>query len=278
MSNGFSHHRFFGTIQPINLPKTLGRSLFTPENQGNTTRCAAYASAANHRYATGFRMSPDRQAICIGKVQGFTVDSGGSDPNAAMKAGRDYGYLLWDTAKLHLETDGILTTGDERNWPTEQISPIDDRDISFLKVDGNNDIFDNIRSAIFQSFDSTTQMGNGVQAFGRWYMEWDRYIIPEQYQTFSGYHSWIFIDFTEVNGIQYLIAQNSYGTSIGQGGFHLFPRSVINKEFSASGTTLKIPKAITPLQLAIAKQSTPFGIIQRQILKIWYLISDSFGL
>lgn len=277
-SDKFSHNLFYGTVNPLQLPKTLGRALRTPENQENTTRCAEYASAVNAGYARGFRFSPDRQVPVVSSIQGKPVDSGGSDPNAVMKAGRDYGYILFDSAARSLEKDGMEYSGDAHYWPDEQLKPQDTRDISFLKVDGTLDIFDNTRSTLFLSYDAKTALGPGVQAFGKWYNEWTgAYEIPQHYETFVGYHSWLFVDFTELNGIQYLIAQNSYGPNVGNGGYHLFPREVVNREFSIWGTTLKVPKPISVLQIAVAKQETVYGRIQRAIISIWYSLSTIYG-
>lgn len=282
-SDNFSHDLFYGTINPLQFPKTLGRALRTPENQHNTLRCAEYASAVNAGYARGFRFSPDRQVPIVSKIQGSSVDNGGSDPNSVMKAGRDFGYLLYEKATLSLEKDGIEQTGFSISWPAEELTPQDDRDISFLKVDGTLDTFDCIRSALFSSYDSNTKLGAGVQAFGKWYGEWTHaYIVPTDYNQFAGYHSYLFVDFTEVNGIPYLIAQNSYGTDAGNGGYHLFPREVINREFPKqgllpTGTTLKIPRPISAEQIALAKQETVYGRIQRMILQIYYSLSELYG-
>jgi hypothetical protein len=94
---------------------------------------------------------------------------------------------------------------------------------------------------------------------------------------FAGYHAYLFIDWCEIGGKLYLVAQNSAGTLMGDNGFLYFPREVVNREFAKWGTALKILKPLTPEQIALAKGETPAGRIQRLIVQAWYLLSDKFG-
>lgn len=259
-SKKFSHHALFGTTTII--PKTLGKAVRMPEDQGNTMRCAAYAGAVNGGYIRGQRMSPEWQVKKIGEIQGFAVDTGGSDPNAAMKSQTNpWGYVT------------------DTEWQANDEAHAGERgNIGYVKVDGPLDLFDDIRSALTLAYDPVTKLGASVQAFGKWYTEWTYASpIPQTYTKFAGYHSYLFVDFTEVNGVPYLIAQNSYGTAAGNGGYHLFPRDVVNREFSLSNTSLKIPKPLTVEQYQLARQETSAGYIQRMIIEIWYIISTKFG-
>src|SRR5262249_46544734 len=106
-SRKFSHHQFFGTVAPQNLPSTLRRPLRSVEDQQQTVRCTGYGSAVNGGYIHARRFSPDWQAGKIGQVQGVNVDVSGGDPNATMKAQCDYGYLPIENAPLSLEKDGL---------------------------------------------------------------------------------------------------------------------------------------------------------------------------
>lgn len=120
-----------------------------------------------------------------------------------------------------------------------------------------------------------------MHAFGRWFSEWTdpaKDIVPTHYDNFVGWHAYLFIDWCIIDGIEYLIAQNSYGPDAGDNGFLYFPREVVNREFALRGTALKIPTgALTKEQIELAKQETIAGRIQRMILDIWHALSEGYG-
>ena len=60
-------------------------------------------------------------------------------------------------------------------------------------------------------------------------------------------------------------------------GFLYFPREVVNREFAKWGSALKILKPMTAQQIALAKEESTAGYIQRLIIQAWYLLSDRFG-
>ena len=279
-SRNFSHHRLFGTASPLTLPDTLGRPLGPIENQGNTLRCTGYGSATNGYYIHRRRFSPDWQAAKVGQIQGKTVDGNGGDPNACMKSMRDYGFLPLEAAPYSLAKDGVAGSGWDR-WTPDLDKKAIDHIGGFVRIDGPADIFDNIRSALFKAYDPKTKTGACVDAFGAWYYEWTytpRGFIPSNFATFAGYHRYIFVDWKTIDGVPFLIAQNSYGVEAGDKGLHYFPRDVVNREFSKWGTSLKIVKTLTADQIALAKEESIYGRIQRAIFDILFIISEKFGL
>jgi hypothetical protein len=73
------------------------------------------------------------------------------------------------------------------------------------------------------------------------------------------------------------LPQNSAGPVLGDKGFLYFPREVVNREFAKWGSALKILKPMTAEQIALAKEESTAGLIQRLIIQAWYLLSDKFG-
>jgi hypothetical protein len=140
---------------------------------------------------------------------------------------------------------------------------------------------------------STLQLSPGkgavVQAFSASYAEWFNPlrataagalvagIVPANYQAFAGYHAFLFIDWCEIDGELFLIAQNSAGPLLGDKGFLYFPSEIVNREFAKWGSALMILKPITVQQIALAKEESTTGYIQRLIIQAWYLVSDRFG-
>lgn len=276
-SDNFSHERFFATPDISTLPSTLGRPLLKPEDQLYTQRCAAYAGSKNGEFIHGVRMSPEWQAKQIGEIQGKAVDIEGSDPNAAMKSQtfRDGGYLPYDHSPVTLEKDGLSQSVD----PFFFSEPLDEEakrygNAGFVKPSGGKDIFDSIKLTLYTQYDPLKKCGPCVQAFGRWYNEWMSTVIPDTYVSMAGFHSWLFVDWIiEEDGTEYLLGLNSYGERVG---YQSFTRATVNREFSRGNTSLKIPVPLTPEQIALAKEETPFGFLQRQINDLWYFISTRF--
>ena len=281
-SKKFSHHKLFGTVPQATLPETLGRPRQHVFNQGMTLRCTGYGSAANGSYIHGRAFSPDWSAYKIGVKQGKSVDEGGGDPNATMKHQRDDGFLPLEDAPYSLERNGAQGSGMYAGWPAELDEKAKKFDTvpGFVRVDGPYDTFDNIRVALHLACDPVTKFGATVDAFGRWFAEWSsapRGIVPSTYKSFIGYHRYIFIDWVTIDGKEYLVAHNSGGTGIGDGGFFYFDRDTVNREFSQWGTTLKIVKTLTPEQIAEAKKETTLGRAWRALIDLWYVISLIFG-
>ncbi len=276
-SKKFSHHIFFGTAPAVSLPATLGRVLRTVENQYTYNRCAAYASALNGGYIRGQRMSPDYQAAKITQEQGFSIDLDGSQTDATMNVQIDYGYLPYASSPLTVETNGAASADPTKYPKSLDATAQQYRDEGYVTVDGPNDTFDNIRSALSLAYDPLTGQGAVVQVFGRWFKDWTSSpggVISTASQ-FLGYHSYDIVDWTIMNGIPYLIIQNSWGIGAGNGGYFFIPRTIVNLEYPKNAQ-LKIPKPLTPEQINLAAQETSWGAIQRAIINIWYTISKEF--
>lgn len=275
LSKNFSHERFFGSV--ANLPKSLNRPKIRPQDQKGTLRCTGYGSAHNGEFIEGRKMHPDWHAAKIGQIQGRSVDINGADPNACMKSMRDYGFLPYEFGIHSLEKDGVEGSGWDK-WPSGLDGNAIDRIPGFVRVDGPFDHFDNIRNALYQAYDPKVKRGACVDAFGRWFGEWTyAHVIPKQYSSFAGYHRYLFVDWLVDGTNEYLVACNSYGTEIGIGGYHYFPREVVNREFSQNGTSLKILKVLTAEQIAEAKKMTPIGQLWRAIVQAWYAISEIYA-
>ncbi len=279
----FSHHKLFGTIRPAELPPTLDRPEGYLHNQMDTLRCTGYGSAANGECMAGVVMSPDWAAYKIGKKMGESVDTAGGDPNATMKHMRDDGFLPLNKAPFNLSRDGVDGSGFDAAWPKELDgeAALWDTVPGFVKIgdsDSRTDIFDEIRSALQKAYDPVMRLGAAVDAFGPWYDEWTHApggIVPTANRYFAGYHRWIFTDWVTINGVPYLKCKNSYGVKMGLRGFYLFPREVVNREFSLPNTSLKICKTLTLAQMEMARREDVYGRIQRFINDIWYALSTS---
>ncbi len=90
------------------------------------------------------------------------------------------------------------------------------------------DTFDAIRSAIVQQncplvagllwYDSFTQTQQGI--------------VPEVFTSPLGYHAVKIAGFKQINGVDYLVIQNSWGTGYGDNGLFYFSRALSNEVFN----------------------------------------------
>lgn len=254
-------HPHFGSIDIAVLPTTLGRLRVTPKNQGATLRCAAYAGARNGMNIHGFDTSTDWQANKIGRLQGTSVDVGGSDPNAAMdsqmfvKGGGYLPNLSWNPA----------------NPASCDIEAEDYGELAYVKPNDGKDVFDSMKIALYKAYDFDKKRGAAIQAFTGWYKAFDAtYIATTDFGTLGGYHSYDFEDFDIKNGQEVLAFPNSYGGNVWDGGYQYMTRDVVNKLFSGWGQSYKQPVPMTDEQLTEAKKQTPIGKLWFSFLQIYY--------
>lgn len=246
------------------LPVSLFRRRFECLNQGESSRCAAYAAVANGMYIHGQVFSVDWQVNKIARIQGYDVDGAGSNPNAAMNSqmySKEGGYLPVNMWTL---TAPALLDRYAQDYSNK----------AFVKPASGKDVFDSICMEIQRSYDPGKGLGAGVQMFTEWHDTFNR----EEIRSFGnrlGWHSYLIIDFNRTDADEnnhYLVLQNSYGRAIGGNGYQKLYRSMVNDLLSRWGNSCKIPVELTKEQLELAKQETPLGRIQRQLINAFYAI------
>jgi hypothetical protein len=267
----FTHTALFGAATPTEFPKSLNRERRAVKNQGSSLSCTAQAVAAASEYQENLPFSAAWQWAQICKALGTYVPSG-ADPRTAMETARRLGSLPLHRARYAFPNDDAQVIGNWDNWGPELFVDAEPfRKAAYVRIDNNPvfDTFDDIRYALLQGRDRNEV----VLAFGTWYHEWAQPFVPASYESFAGYHAYLFIDWIEKAGTPYLVAQNSYGETLADQGFHYFPRGVINREFSKWGTGLYIFKDLTPEMIAAAKDIGPLGELVRSIIRAWELLA-----
>jgi hypothetical protein len=280
---GFSHKKYFGAANITLLPPDgLHRARRPVENQLSTLRCGPTQAVVGNAYIRRVRFSPEYQTVKISLQQNRPVDDYGSEPKAVMNSLRDDGSLYIDMSPVALAKDGQQESVNPKRFSKELDEKAQlNRIIAYLGVDDQYDYFDDIRWALYRAYKAGTDTGPVVHAFSPWYEEWTvarKGVVAPVYSNMAGWHAYLFIDWCLIDGIPYLIAQNSYGENVGDRGFFYFPREVVNREFAKWGSALKIPTgALTEEQIATAKRLDIYGTIQRAILAAWRALSEKFG-
>lgn len=263
----------FGAPSLPTFPKTLFRKRNRVKHQGQSLSCTKHATAGASEYQDGLELSAAWGWSRVCKKLGNFIPEG-TDPRTAMGITCQEGELPQSLAKYTFPDDYYQIVGNWENWPDTSKEAQPYRKAAYIKVKIVGDYFDSIRNALFVG----KEKNQVVMAFGTWYQEWGQMIVPSVYTNFAGYHAYLFMDFDTIDGVQYLVAQNSYGENLGDKGYQYFPREVINREFAKYGTGLYVFEDLTPEQIALAKQDTPFGRLQRAIISVWWLIATKFGL
>lgn len=205
----FSHKKTLGVSNiVIPLSGTI-KSLATPIlNQGYVEDCTAYTAVEVRRSLT--EKTYDPTAFWNGEI----AVSG--DPNA-LENGVD------------LQTQGA--TGRLVGWSSDGVI---EKSSSYVFV--NAGIFDP-----FDQFDliRSTFMAQGAMSGGlTWDNSWTNApggIIPHTTSSPLGGHDISIVGLTFINGIDYLILQNHWGTSVGDQGLFYLDRYMANRVFSGYG-------------------------------------------
>ena len=126
-----------------------------------------------------------------------------------------------------------LATGVDKGFTFQNSSSRGDNASAYFWITKNNglDIFDSMRRAI-------QDMKRPLTAGIMWKNEWDNMsggIIKDTGQTNLGGHAVKIAGWKQINGIPYLVIQNSWGVSMGDNGLFYFPREVANVVFGSYG-------------------------------------------
>ena len=241
----------FGATEPANLPLTLGRPFLPMPDQGATEFCTAFGEAVASGYKYGISMSPRYQVAMESFYFNFPILQG-ADAQGSMDA-----TLAFDSLPLSLLPDTLtnLSVNDYADWtkipyktlwvPARPYFP----GIPY-KVDGPYDIFDNIRSALYQSWKIDKSV---VKVFGYWYSSFN---LAAAEPTNAGHvqtptdspitmHRYTIIDWiTDASGVPYLVAALTQGNDFGDRGHLYMGRETVNTIFAdlSNGLGLYIAK------------------------------------
>ena len=223
----YSHSKTFGAFDIKQLPDEY-MLVSDILDQGSLPHCTAYASCAIQESQHGIKFDPEdfyeAEGVINGKVQDF-----GYDMRVAMKTGKEYGFK-----------------------PLSGGNPTDYQEGGYFDIDGPYDLFDNIRVALWLAREEkkTAQLGT------MWYEEWENTpngIIDESIiaKTPIGLHDIKGAGWKTINGILYIVIQNSWGKNNGDGGLYYFSRTIVNKEFKEGHFLWRTKGEIVKTQLRI---------------------------
>lgn len=255
----FSHHDLFGTIAPANLPPfdfdVAGASPVIL-NQTDLDFCTGYCSSELNTVEFHAESDPSDPLYQMAKIK--QIRGEWSQPEASLRDAADalitYGSLPLSkspyTHNQYAPTDrdrGYLANWN--NWPAELDQIAASRKLgSYFIPDGPYDAFDNIRSVLWQN--ASTWSGSGVIFGLEWMFDWNIVtggVIPEAtHSQASGGHAVYLRGQKVIDGMPYLVIQNSWGAAYGDNGLYYASRAILNAQAAlgyGSYAFKKIPAA-----------------------------------
>lgn len=221
---------------------TIPARSYEVKNQFDLDFCSAYASTEADEAIYGDTFDPNYRMAKTKQIRG-EWQAYGANLRDAMQAATSYGSLPKKLSPFvhNFPNSGSPAEKDRNflanwnNWPAEldHIAAAH-RDGSFFKVDGPGDAFDNIRSTLWLHRQERRGVFFGLYWKGDWVVTLGGIIKDSGYTdpAFNGNaHAILIVGQKMIEGVPYLVIQNSWGPSLGDHGFFYFPRSVINKEY-----------------------------------------------
>lgn len=232
----YSFHRTFGASGQIALPDSFTVNYPNPllriKNQYETDLCTAEASTEIEEGVKNIPMSAEWFFAKEKEIMGNPAEYG-ADLRVACKAAQKYGFLPQSDAPFTLDNQTRDFIADSNNWPADLDAIAAANKIAgyFSVEEFADDLFDSIRQTLYQN----SSNHRGILAGSNWYAEWNvgqPGIIPTDYDQKVAQHAFKIFGWQQINGVTYLMIQNSEGIGSGNNGVLYFPREVVNREFT----------------------------------------------
>jgi hypothetical protein len=206
------------------LPEEFELKPLVVHSQLNSDYCTQEASCGVSELQEEVELSPE-WCFAVSKMISGDPEDFGQDLRTAVSVHTKYGAIEKSEAPY-----SIQDTEDEiiryiNNWPKELFEKaLKHRKKSYFKVDGQYDAFDDIRAYIWKFKGESRACVLGLE--WSWPLEQE---IMDKVEEYGGGHAVYCRGWKKINGITYLIIQNSYDKEAGNNGSHCFSREIINK-------------------------------------------------
>lgn len=230
----------FGAAQPIELPKSyvVSKPLMI-KDQKNTDMCTAFALTAVSEDQELVELSPEYTFWKTKQITG-KPDDWGADLRSACKSGvqRHGGFLpvsryatpvVYDSSVRDNAARGVGFSKDH-DWAAKKYAKK-----TYFKVNAVGDIFDGMRSAMWQTRDEERSIFTGID----WRPTWNGLKEIEKVGRGSSYgHAIKIFGWESYRTEDFLLAQLSNGVGIGDKGIFKISREVINTQCTYGSYTL----------------------------------------
>lgn len=271
----FSFAGVFGYVDVREIP-LVDFMVATPisiKDQGGTDMCTAFALCSVSEDQEGVVLDPAWVFSRIKRMQGSWKTWGG-DLRSGCKVAQNEGFVEEKDSPFGLESKTRNFLANWFNWPDLLAIAAKHRKESYVKIDGPYDTFDNIRTALWTHKADHKSVYTGCVWRNGW-LYTPGGVIPKRIISGGVGHAFKVCGQKMINGEPHLIIQNSFGNDVGDGGFHYFPRSVVNREFTfgAYQFTDMAPEEVKAILrgkgLIVGKKLTPFERVWRVIKRLF---------
>lgn len=219
--------------QILNIPGRIPHIL----NQWDLDFCTAFATAELQYAIFGIPVDPLYQMAKIKQIRGEYASWGANLRDAAQSVVKFGSLPSFFTPYTYSFENPPLKTDKDRNflanwqnWPTDLNNlAAKDKDLSFFNVDGPYDAFDNIRSALWMHRKERRGVLTGMNWEGEWTYAKDSIINGEMVTGNGKGHAISIIGQRTLDGVPYIVLQQTWGNSFGKNGFYYFSGEAINK-------------------------------------------------
>lgn len=275
----FSHEAVFGSIRAQDLP-TADFMVSPPlviKDQKDSDLCTAFATTAASEDQEGVILDPSFTFFATKVLVQKDPDSWGADLRSACQSHVDHGALESEFAPFPPSVPRSMIL-DEKVWTEDhKADAYEHRKISYFKVDGPHDLFDNIRMRLWMG---RFKMQSVITGAG-WRPSWTDApggMIPLDGEGIPTPHAFIIKGQRRFPGESEprLIAQLSNGDEIGDKGIFYFPREVVNKEFRFGAFMFEdLPKEKVKTHLYYGTKETD-SLLSKFFKIAWKILLDLF--
>lgn len=211
------------TLPPLSeLPHIFILPNIEIKNQRNSDFCSQFMSCGMNGLEEGTSLSPE-WAFAVSKQLSGDPDAFGQDLRTALSVHVKYGAIEAKDCPYTVDNKDTAFLRRITNYPSLFVKATEHIKKSYVKVTGNFDAFDNIRSTIWKYRAEKRGVGTGF-IFG-----WDTDDkILDTIPRSGGGHAMYYAGWTTIKNIPYLVVVNSYGKEAGDQGTHLVSREVAN--------------------------------------------------
>lgn len=236
-SKDFSKTVVFGATKAKDIPTTtIGNKPLKIKDQKKLDFCTGFATTEVSEDQEELELDPLFQFAQIKRVIG-SFEGYGADLRSAGLALVTYGSLPQKFAPYTVDSHDRDFLANWENYD-EKFSNIavTYKKKSMFFVDGPNDDFDNIRATLWENRKKKVSVIAGVMWRDAWTTAPGGVVPATGWENSSGGgHCIKIFDQTTINGVLYLMVQNSWGIDAGDKGVFYFPREVVNGQFAPYG-------------------------------------------
>ncbi len=235
----FSRKKRFGAIDVSQIPDFDLVPDAPIKNQLSSFLCTAFANSTISGFQEGVELSPEYAYQKSNALLGVK-HSIGVDYFIALKEHVKFGCLEASQSPYTIAKDGQYVAENPDNWDIALDVPAAiHKKQSYFQCDQGDDLFDSVLIALWQSYQAYQATKNisdlkAVSIAFYWFPEFtfaSQGIVPESdtwNKKLASGHNVVVRGKKTINGIPYLIVQNSYGEGMGDKGLYYFPRKTLN--------------------------------------------------